>query len=179
MTDTQIIEHLKHNKYSLALIGLYEIMPGVKKYILANSGTMDDAQDIFQDALVVLYKKVHSNNFQLTAPLKNYLLAIVKNCWLHELRQRSKIPPGESSGEFAMLEIDDEPGFHLATSAFNLLGEKCKELLIRFYFKKQSFKEIAVSLSFSDEKTAKNQKYRCIQKAKENYLILSNNGTHG
>jgi hypothetical protein len=56
--------------------------------------------------------------------------------------------------------------------------KKCKQLLILFYFKKKSFREIAAALAFSDEKVAKNQKYRCLQKAKENYFSISNNGTH-
>ena len=66
----------------------------------------------------------------------------------------------------------------LAKAAFDLLGEKCRQLLILFYFKRNSFREIASLLKFGSEETAKNQKYRCIQKAKENYLILSKTDTH-
>ena len=178
MTDKEIIEHLRQHKYSLAIKGLYNILPLVKTYIKANSGTADDAQDIFQDSLVVLCKKVQSQEFILTAPLKTYLMAIVKNCWLQELRQRKKLPAGETDGDIANLEIEEEPGFALAKAAFDLLGEKCRQLLISFYFKKDSFKKIAVEYAFSDEKIAKNQKYRCLQKAKEYYITLSKNGGH-
>jgi hypothetical protein len=51
-------------------------------------------------------------------------------------------------------------------------------LLILFYFKKKSFREIASSLAFRSENVAKNQKYRCLQKAKDNYLSLSKTDTH-
>jgi RNA polymerase sigma factor (sigma-70 family) len=178
MTDKEIIDHLQNNKYSLAIKGLYNILPSVKQYIKTNNGTADDAQDIFQDALVILYKKIHAGNFILTVPLKTYLLAVVKNCWLQQLRQRKKLPPGKVPGDIAAEEFNEEPGFAFANAAFNLLGEKCKELLILFYFKQKSFKEIAAALAFSDERVAKNQKYRCMQKAKDNYVILSKNGTH-
>lgn len=173
MTDPEIIQHLQHNKYSLALKGLYHILPAVKKHIVANSGTADDAEDIFQDALVILYKKAHAGNLLLTVPLKTWLLAVVKNCWLQELRRRNKLVSVPISYDVAAVEMDEEPGFVYATSAFNLLGEKCRQLLILFYFNKKSFKEIATALAFSDEWVAKNQKYRCMQKAKENYLTLS------
>ncbi|MEO7490643.1 MAG: hypothetical protein ABIU77_26235 [Ferruginibacter sp.] len=63
MTDSAIIEHLKHQRYTKAVQGLYGIYPAVKKYIIANSGTKEDAEDIFQDALVVLYKKAHDADF--------------------------------------------------------------------------------------------------------------------
>jgi RNA polymerase sigma factor (sigma-70 family) len=178
MTDKEIIEHLRHNKYSLAVKGLYNILPDVKQYIKANSGTAADAEDILQDALVILYKKIHSGDFVLTSSLKTYLLAIVKNCWLQQLRQQKKMPAGEIIHDIPAAETNEEPALTLADTAFNLLGEKCKQLLILFYFKKESFKTIATTLGFSDEKVAKNQKYRCIQKAKEHYLTLSKNGSH-
>ncbi len=178
MTDKEIIEHLRQNKYSAALKGLYNILPLAKKYIRDNNGTTDDAEDIFQDALVVLCKKVQSNDFILSAPLKTYLLAIVKNCWLQELRNRKKLPAGQAVDDIGATEVYEEPGFVFAKAAFDLLGEKCKQLLIMFYFKKEDYKTIAAALAFSDEKIAKNQKYRCLQKAKETYITLSKNGNH-
>ncbi len=179
MTDTEIVEHLRNNKYSKAVNGLYNSLPSIKKYICANSGTEEDAKDIFQDALVVLYKKVNSTEFVLSASLTTYLNAIAKNLWLTDLRRRKKLPEDKSSTEIADVVTYEETGFTIATTAFNLLGEKCRQLLMLFYFKKKSFKEIAGILAFSDEKIAKNQKYRCIQKAKENYVTLLKNNTHG
>jgi RNA polymerase sigma factor (sigma-70 family) len=179
MTDTEIINHLKHNKYAAAIKGLYGIMPSIRQYIKTNSGNSEDAQDIFQDALVVLYQKVQQPAFSLSVPLKTYLFAIVKNCWLQELRHRTKLPVGVAPDDVAEMIIEEEPGFSTATVAFNMLSEKCKELLVLFYFKKKSFKEIAKVFSFSDERVAKNQKYRCITKAKEYFFTLSKTGTHG
>lgn len=179
MTDNEIIDHLRNNKYSRAIKGLYSVLPSVKQYIKTNNGSGEDAKDIFQDALVILYKNVQAGEFVLSATLRTYLMAVVKNCWKQELRKRKKLPAGEVSGDIIDLVPDEEPGFNIATAAFNLLGEKCRQLLILFYFKKKSFKEIAKTLSFSDDSVAKNQKYRCMEKAKENYLILSKMGTHG
>jgi RNA polymerase sigma factor (sigma-70 family) len=179
MTDTEIIECLRHNKYTAAIKGLYSILSPVKKYITANSGSTDDAKDIFQDALVILYKKAQQPGFVLTAPLQTYLVAVAKNCWLQELRRRKKLPAGELLQEVEDEPPAEEPGFAHATVAFNLLGEKCRLLLLLFYYKQKSFKEIARALSFSDERVAKNQKYRCLEKAKENFLTLSTTHTHG
>ncbi len=178
MTDKEIIEHLRHNKYALAVKGLYNVLPAVKKHIKANSGTANDAEDILQDALVILYKKVHAGNFTLTTSLHNYVMAIVKNCWLQELRQRKKMPAGETPDDIEATEAIEENYFSLADTAFHLLREKCKQLLILFYYKKKDLKTIAAALGFSNEKVAKNQKYRCIQKAKDNYLTLSKSGSH-
>jgi RNA polymerase sigma factor (sigma-70 family) len=179
MTDAEIINYLKNGNYSKSVNGLYGLLPTVQKYIKDNNGSSDDAQDIFQDALVVLYKKVESGEFVLTVTLKTYLMAVVKNCWLQELRKRKKLPEGELKSDMGDFVLEDEPGYNHASEAFNLLAEKCKQLLIMFYFKKKNFKEIANYFSYSNETVAKNQKYRCIEKAKENYLTLSKTDTHG
>ena len=173
MTDKEIIEYLRNNRYQKAVNGLYDVLSSVKKYIHSNSGTTDDAKDIFQDALVVLYKNVQSQTFTLTVPLKTYLLAIIKNLWLQELRRRNKIPVTTDQADVPDMVLNDDKNYDIAKAAFNLLGEKCRQLLILFYFKKKTYRELASFLAFGDERTAKNQKYRCLQKAKENYLTLS------
>jgi RNA polymerase sigma factor (sigma-70 family) len=178
MTDSDIMTHLANNNYSKAMNGLYGVFPLIRRYIKENNGSEDDAKDLFHDALVILYKKVQEN-YVLYGTLKGYLLAVVKNLWLKELRRRNKIPEVQVTGDIAEGVPENEPDLHNARAAFHLLGEKCKELLILFYYKKKSFREIASELAFSDEKVAKNQKYRCLQKAKENFLSLSKTGSHG
>ena len=173
MTDNEIIANLRNKKYPAAVKGLYNILPLVKQYICANNGSSADAEDIFQDALVILCKKLEEPGFALTAPLKNYLMAIVRNCWLQQLRLRKKWPAGEALADMADTEGSEESVFITAQNAFDMLGEKCRQLLILFYFNRFSFKVIADKLAFGDERTAKNQKYRCLRKAKENYINLS------
>ena len=173
MTDKQIIEHLRNNKYQKATNGLYNLLSPAKKYVCTNNGTSDDAKDIFQDALIILYKKVQDKDFVLTVSLKTYVLAVVKNLWLQELRRRNKMPVTIDQAEVADVIIEKEKDDELATAAFNLLGEKCRKLLIMFYFKKKNYRELASFLGFGDERTAKNQKYRCLQKAKDFFITLS------
>lgn len=51
--------------------------------------------------------------------------------------------------------------------ALTQIGKKCQELLELFYGFGKSMAEIAKKLDFRNEKVAKAQKYKCIQKAKE------------
>lgn len=173
MTDKQIIENLRNNSYQKATNGLYGIFPLIKKHVRNNNGTVLDAEDVFQDALVILYKNVHAGDLELSVPLKNYVLGIAKNLWYQELRRRNKIRVIAGELEIAEANTNREIEFDLAKTAFSLLGERCRQLLILFYFKKKTYAELASFLGFGNEKTAKNQKYRCLQKAKENYLTLS------
>jgi RNA polymerase sigma factor (sigma-70 family) len=180
MTDETILKQLKNDHYAQAVQGLYNILPLVRKYVATNSGSVEDARDIFQDALVVLYRKATSGDFTFHGSLKAYIMGVVKNLWMKELRQRKKMPRDEAGNDIADIpHPEEETAFTSAKAAFNLLGEKCRQLLILFYFKKKSLREIAAELSFSDEMVAKNQKYRCMQKAKEHYESLSKTGNNG
>ena len=68
--------------------------------------------------------------------------------------------------------IHEEKQFQLAERAFSELGERCKKLLLLFYHKSMSFKDIAKTMQFSSDKIAKNQKYKCLSKARDIYQNL-------
>ena len=62
----------------------------VNRFITNNNGRTDDAEDIFQDTMMVLLGKLRQDDFQLTASIKTYIMAIAKNLWLKRLRTSHK-----------------------------------------------------------------------------------------
>ncbi len=85
----QIIANLKKGN-SRSYEALYqENFSSVEKFIVKNNGTIDDAKDVFQDTLIVLIEKLRADNFELTASLKTYIIAISKNLWFKKLRYKS------------------------------------------------------------------------------------------
>jgi RNA polymerase sigma factor (sigma-70 family) len=178
MTDPEIVQALQEGNQKPALKQLYQYYPVVRQMILKNSGNKSDAEDIFQEALIILCRKVKEENFQLTASIKTFLFSISRLQWLNELRRRKlsfkEELPDLPAADAENLEtyIKEEEQFKKAEVALMKLGEKCRKLLQLFYSQKKSFKEIADLLDFSNEKIAKNQKYRCMEKARENYLQL-------
>lgn len=180
MTDEEIIQALQQGNQSSALKKLYQYYPAVRQMILQNSGNRHDAEDIYQETLIILCRKVKEKDFQLTSGLKTFLFAISRLQWMNELRKRKKdvsisldmTSEKETDVEKLSSYIREEEQFKKAESALMKLGDKCKKLLQLFYAQKKTFKEIADALDFSNEKIAKNQKYRCMEKARENYLQL-------
>jgi len=175
MTDKDIVNLIRDNKYSPAMKSLYTYLPVVKKFVLKNNGTRQEAEDIFQEGLVIFCSKVNKPGFSLSCSINTYVYSVCKLLWLDELKKKNKsikydfLPlMEEHSEDSAGSDIEDDRPLKQAQEAVMKLGEKCKELLELFYFKKLSMKEIANKLGFASEKGAKNQKYRCIEKAKEN-----------
>ncbi len=176
MDQKEIIEKIRGNKLHKVYGQLQKTYPSIKKWILSNNGTKQDAEDVFQETLIVFCINCRKPDFQLSYSISTYLTAIAKNIWFSILRKRDKVVaiPEESdtTTDFEMIE----ERYNLAQQAFNLLGEKCKLLLEKFYVLKLSFEEIKHELGFSTVEIAKNQKYRCLQKAKEIYVSLTEKG---
>lgn len=175
MTDQDIINLIKDDKYSPAMKSIYAYLPVVKKFVLKNNGTRQEAEDVFQEGLVILCNKINRTDFLLTCSINTYLYSICKLLWLDELKKKNK----KIKNDFIELtdenlidtintDIEEDRPIKQAQEALMKLGQKCKELLELFYFKKLSMRDIAKKLGFGSEKVAKNQKYRCIEKAKEN-----------
>ena len=173
MTDDQIITLLHSQKENKALRTLYSYQKPVIKYILSNQGNKHDAEDTFQEALAFFCEKVVSENFKPTSSINTYLYGVAKNLWRNQLRKKRPDLISEN------IEVEDEiieQNYDLlkeAEKAISTLGEKCIKLLQLFYFQSLKMDEIAKTLGFSSGKSARNQKYKCLAKAKANLSHLN------
>jgi len=140
--------------------------PTIKHFVLKNNGTNEEANDVFQDALVIFYVKIRKGEYLSTSSLKTYLFGISKNLWLKELRKKRT--------EAKHMTVGDEPGFQeeliIQESQMTIrkvmehINEECKRLLIDFYYNGQSMSELTVKYGLGSEAATKNKKYRCLQK---------------
>lgn len=168
MNNSKIINLFEKGKIEEAFTLLYRLYPKIENLIISKGGSKTDAYDVFQEALIVFYKNLEKNNFQLTCTCYTYIYAVCKNIWSNELKtikRQNTIHIQELETEVSL----EEEVYLEAENAFNKLNKRCKEILVLFYLKKKKFKEIAVDMNFDSEKTAKNQKYKCLIKAKEHY----------
>ena len=182
MADLQIpsdiIEKIR-SQDTRTLTAVYkEIYPMIEKYVIDNSGSSDDAQDVFQDALYLLIKKVEDLNFQLTSKLSTFLFGIGKNLWLKKLTKKS-IDAKDYQADLKIDEMEEEDFERLSRSkrmklCIEKLGEPCKTIIIQFYFFQTSMQEIATMLNYTNANNAKNQKYKCFMRLKKLMLQTDN-----
>ncbi|MCO5248032.1 MAG: sigma-70 family RNA polymerase sigma factor [Chitinophagales bacterium] len=144
-----------------------------EQFILTNSGTSEDAKDIYQEAFIVFWRNVQLGNFQQqhAKSIGAYLLQVVKNKWIDILRKNKNHPMTtlvydlpDISGTY--MDTEEEKYMELVKKHYMELGEPCKTLLEKFYFKKESMQKIAQHFSWTVG-SAKNNKYRCLQKLRE------------
>ena len=139
----------------------------VLRYITANSGTQQDAEEQLQDALVILWEKIRFGSFEVNAKLSTYLYAVVKNRWHKELARKkryvdlnSKVEPADSTP--LMIDILQENDLvDLVKKCMEELPEICRSILTLYYYENKSMKEISVTVGLANEKSAKTKKYQC------------------
>ena len=154
---------------------LYEVnYPAIQSFILNNNGTVDDAKDIFQESLIVLYEKVSAGNFELQSKIKTYLYAVARRIWLKRLHQMHRFGNiVENVDDLIPVEEDLEEqerkneAFNQMDKALSQLGEPCKSLLEAFYIQKKPMFEIAENFGYTNADNAKNQKYKCLIRLKK------------
>ncbi len=171
-SDKKAIEIIYRENYNM-----------VQSLIINNSGSIDDAKDIFQEAMIVLYEKVRSGTFELNCLIKTYVYSVSRRLWLKRLQQMNRyVPAIENLQDTVPVEEEVEENerinseFQTMEKAINSLGEPCKSLLEAYYLEKKSMQEIALFFGYTNAENAKNQKYKCLVRLKKIFFAQYKNG---
>ncbi len=146
----------------------------VQSMIVNNNGSIDDARDIFQEAMIVLFENSKSDTFILNCQIKTYLYSVARRLWLKRLQHLKKYS-GQVENMSEVVNVEEEVEVHMQRStdfyvmdkALMNLGEPCKTLLEAYYMQKKSMVEIAGSFGYTNADNAKNQKYKCLMRLKK------------
>ena len=173
-SNETIVEGLK-NKDDKIIAFLYDNWFAlIENLVLKNNGKTEDVEDVFQDALVILYKKLVYEKLKLTCSVKTFFYAISKNIWLQKLYYREKMNKTMKSVQSTTLfAIDnkelEEKKYKLYEKHFLNLSDDCKRILTLF-LQKTSLKDIAEQMNHSSADYTKTRKYLCKKKLMQNII---------
>ncbi len=165
-TIEELLDGIKNKNNTILKLVYKEYFPLIRSFILQNSGSEDDAKDIFQEAIIAIYKKSSDFDFEITSSFKTFLYSICRQLWLKQLRNR-KIHLNNIVEITERIEFDNEVDESLDDSLekrlfrkhFNALNKECQKLL-RLAMQKVQAKDIARLMGYS-EQFVRNRKYRC------------------
>ena len=157
--------------------------PMIQAFILNNSGNPDEARDIFQEAMIVLFEKASSGSFELHCQLRTYLYSVCRRLWLKRLQQMQRYGIGTENMEDTVpveeeLEAHEKRNtdFTIMETAMNKIGEPCKSLLDAYYIQRKNMQEIAQNFGYTNADNAKTQKYKCLMRLKKLFFAQYKNG---
>ncbi len=163
MNDSEVLAKITRGDES-ALDYLYKkYYRMMVKLVVSNNGSEEEAKDIYQDALIVLWQKAIGGNFTLTSKISTYLYSICLNLWRKELERKSKLS-NEEKDEAEWMEDDKKERIKIINECINALGETCRKVLSYYYFDGMTMSDIAEKMNFANPDTAKTKKYKCKQR---------------
>lgn len=147
----------------------------LREYVVRNSGSADDALDVYQEAFLATWRNVQLSRFlpDDAQAFSAYLLQVGKKKWIDELRKRkislAIIRDRAENDDSEVYDIEVDAYIQAVRKHYASLGERCRELLTRFYYRKQRLRDIALHFGWT-EASAKNNKYRCLQELRSHFL---------
>jgi len=164
-----------------ALAHLYRLhLPMISHLVLQNSGTEDEAKDVYQEGVMVFYEKVREGSLELSCQIKTYLYAVCRRLWLKRLAEKNRFggrlddlePYLETGAEEDVAQAQErDQRFATMAEALDHLGEPCRSLIEGFYLQEKSMQELTAEFGYTNADNAKNQKYKCLVRLKKLFFI--------
>ena len=145
----------------------------ISNFVQKNSGNQADAEDLFQNAMMVLVENLRQDNFQLAASINTYVYAICKNLWFKKLRDKNFELSVEELQSFDFLTsindaIEDEKTYLEKLKGYLLkITDHCNRLIHDIFFKEKAIDQIQKDYGYSTRHNVHNQTYKCVEQIKK------------
>jgi RNA polymerase sigma factor (sigma-70 family) len=177
LSDTELVANLRSGQRMEATIKtIYRsYFEGLCWYIMNNSGSRQDAEDIFQEVVVSFIDLVQKDKFRGESTVKTFLFSLNRNTWLNELKRRGRALAREEKFEKGQERTEQDSGYMIADREGKAevarlvaeLGETCQKILLLFYYENLPMKEILAATNYENEQVVRNKKYKCLKQLEQ------------
>lgn len=166
--DNKVIIQGIRNQDKKVLRDIYQVyFPVIKRYILDNHGSEQDAKDVFQEGIIIIYRKIKEGNLNLTSSFKSYMYSVCRFIWIKELSKNKENAEKmdtyleyEGVPDITVDEYRKNEQYKLYQKHFKRLERDCQRLL-QMFLDKVPLKEIADNLGIDSHQYIKRKKYKC------------------
>lgn len=141
----------------------------ISKFVKSNSGNEQDAEDLFQEAMIILVEKLREDYFQLTASIDTYVYAICKNLWYKKLRDNNFELTLDDIHSKVFMEsisysIEKEKNYTEKLKYFiTQITDHCSRMIHDIFFKEKAIEDIQKDYGYTTKHNAQNQKHKCVE----------------
>ena len=180
-SDQDFIEGVRGNDDKVLSVLYKKYFSVVLRYVLNNNGSEEEAQDIYQETIIVLFRNVNQANFVLSCSLQTYIYSIASRLWLKQIHKNSSLVKLSGKENHDSIDVSDELNeyedlenrIQKMSDCLSQLGEPCKTLIEDFYVHQLSMDQIAEKFGYTNSDNAKTQKYKCLQRLKRLFFERS------
>ncbi len=166
LPDIKIIRGILEHKNRVIQYVYKECFPMVERMVINSGGNHEHAKDVFQEGMIIIYKKISTGELELTCKFSTYLYAVCKKFWLQEKRKRISrmkfVPSEPEMVEEAEPEINDNNDRikQLFYKHFDQLSKDCQKMLI-LHINNATIEEIQKIMNYQNAHYTMDRKYRC------------------
>jgi RNA polymerase sigma factor (sigma-70 family) len=175
--DAEVLENIRQSRQLDETIrALYrDHYTRLSRYILANKGTVEDAEDIFQETVVSFLELVQKDRFRGEASIGTFLYAMNRHAWLNELKRKGRALAREEKYERSTEKVQKDSLAFISqreekqklNEIIASLGDSCKKILLLYYYEQLPMKEIVLATAYENEQVVRNKKYKCLKQLEE------------
>ncbi len=159
-------------KEAQGLTAIYrDTFPRVARVVQQLGGDLETAKDLFHDALIIYLEKQQQHQLSIRTSVQAYLVGITKILWFRQFRNDSRQRPLDDVADDISIPEDfySPPPEKSRTllQQLQVAGKKCMQLLQAFYYRQLSMQEIAATFNYKSTHSATVQKYKCLEKVRE------------
>lgn len=177
LPDTELVAKLRAGKsMDEAIKAIYRNhFESLCWYIMNNSGSRQDAEDVFQEVVLNFIDLVQKDKFRGESTVKTFLFSLNRYTWLNELKRRGRTQAREEKFERSQDKTEMDASHYIAdregkaeiTRLVGELGETCRKILLLFYYENLSMREILETLHYENEQVVRNKKYKCLKQLEQ------------
>jgi RNA polymerase sigma factor (sigma-70 family) len=179
MSDQEVIDAIRSsNRQEEALRWVYQQCTSMVKGLGRQLGCSPEVcADVLQEAILLLYTKAVNGTLTLTAKLTTYVYEVSRRMFLHGMRDGKRLPTVEIEDlDIGGVEEEDLSEVALAQEQrlaqfLNELGDRCRDLIVDFYFNSLAMKDLAMKYNYSNAETVTSQKYKCFMQLKRKFQV--------
>jgi RNA polymerase sigma factor (sigma-70 family) len=146
--DDKVINYIYDNYYN-----------EIKNYILQDKGSIEDASDVFQDTIIMIYNQVSQSDLSLTTDFKNYFFTIARNIWKSQLRKKERIEYFEMSApNEPEIEDKNEPILEKIVMRTFMKLKSDQQMTLNLFIEGNSYEEIARKMNLKNASYARRKK---------------------
>jgi RNA polymerase sigma factor (sigma-70 family) len=173
-SDHAIVEGLRLNSDFIIKYVYKEFFPTIRFLVKSNTGFDEDAEDIFQEALFIVLKKLQNEDFELSSSFLTYLYSISRNLWLQKLKRKRQAHQNQDDLERYLSNrensvdshYDEHEKYKLFQEYFDKMSPDCQRLM-KLFLTRMPLREIAEEMGYKSEDYAKTKKYLCKESLKK------------
>lgn len=184
LTDPELVRLIRENQDYLG-----EVYKRCKQYSVSfmrkmSNGSKSDYEldDVFHDAILVLYENIIKGNFELTASFQTYLNSVCRNILWNTIKSGKRNSDYEENSDLdseedypmsyeltisdCLDEIENPKesyfiALEIALEKMKQAGGHCFELLTLFWYHKKSMAELTQHFEYTNSDNTKVQKSKC------------------